>query len=65
LHNGSLEYTIFQTLPSAFEGGETTLDRKSASFQPFCIGKGPQYRPFRDLRYVPEASRPREHEGAP
>ncbi len=26
----------------------------------FCIGEGPEYRPFCDLRSVPEASRPRE-----
>jgi hypothetical protein len=26
----------------------------------FCIGEGPEYRPFRDLRSVPKASRPRE-----
>jgi len=23
-------------------------------FGDFCIGEGPEYRPFRDLRYVPE-----------
>ncbi len=26
----------------------------------FCIGEGPEYTPFRDLRSVPKASRPRE-----
>jgi len=25
------------------------------------IGEGPEYRPFHDLRSVPEAGRPREH----
>jgi hypothetical protein len=25
-----------------------------------CIGEGPQYKPFSDLRSVPEAGRPRE-----
>ncbi len=29
--------------------------------QPFSIEEGPQYRPFCDLRSVPEASRPWEH----
>jgi hypothetical protein len=27
----------------------------------FGIGEGPEYRPFRDLRSVPETSRLREH----
>jgi hypothetical protein len=26
----------------------------------FCIGEGPEYRPFRDLRSVPKAGKPRE-----
>jgi hypothetical protein len=28
---------------------------------PICIGEGHKYRPFRDLRSLPEAGRPREH----
>jgi hypothetical protein len=33
-----------------------SAQRKSS----FCIGEGPENRPFRDLRSVPKASRPRE-----
>jgi hypothetical protein len=29
-------------------------------FHVLCMGEGPEYRPFRDLKSVPEASRPRE-----
>jgi hypothetical protein len=29
-------------------------------FGDFCIGEEPKYRPFRDLRAVPKAGRPRE-----
>jgi hypothetical protein len=32
----------------------------SARFTHSSIGEGPEYRPFRDLRSVPEAGRPRE-----
>jgi len=28
-----------------------------SSFDSLCIGEGPKYRPFRDLRSVPEAGR--------
>ncbi len=58
--------TLWKILSQGLSESPTSKHRNGVSTEslwqyPLCTGEGPKYRPFCDLRYVPEAGRGREH----